>query len=390
MFKKVKLRPIDISFFYLGMYIDTEIYIKINQHYVLLCNNVLLTEQILRRIHNITHSIYKIYVVADYYDEIIDQSKEFSALNKKNSVSEEKYTDDNQYIDELKKKINIVDQYRELTKDTTVLIDTTRQHNYVPMEMANELTKKISRELDMIDPTIIVQCINNIRESDDYLYVHSTNVATLNGLIARWMELPEKDCNMLILIGLLHDIGKLWIPPEILNKPAKLTTEEFEIIKLHPVYSYQILIDSGITDKTILLGAKFHHERNGGTGYPDGLKGEDIPLFSRITAVSDVYDAMVSKRPYKEMHSPFDVLAEFSASRFSDLDYKVINVLLKRMPKIFYGKEVLLSDGRVGTVASLNARDLAYPIVQVGKEYIKTYKYLKCVAVDNFIATRTD
>lgn len=151
---------------------------------------------------------------------------------------------------------------------------------------------------------------------DENLQRHSLNVAFTNGVIGQWLKLPEPVIKKLVCAGLVHDIGKTKIPEEILNAPRRLTEEEFEIIKAHPVYSYELLWDN--VDEDIRLAARHHHERLDGKGYPDQIAGDEISLLARITAISDVYDAMISQRSYKESMIPFDVLEKFKRANFRD------------------------------------------------------------------------
>lgn len=408
--KKSEIRAIDTRYFYPGMFVDSEIYIEINGDFVLLCSNVMLNSMLVKRLKKASDSHHKIYVNKNAYDEIIQQGDEFSSLDseshlyeiptdefdtpKVNIESDLTYyksdeTEDD-YLEIIKENLEKIEFYTKISEDTEDIFQAVEKGDKVPMNTAEKITHDISNQIQKTETAIIIQCINNVRKMDDYLYTHSRNVATLNGLLAKWLGLGPRDTEDLIKTGLLHDVGKLHIPQAILNKPARLTDEEFEIIKEHPIHSYNILASSGVSNTNILSGVLYHHERTNGMGYPSKLKRDYIPLFARISAVSDVYDAMVSKRPYKNGHSPFEILEEFSASRFSDLDIKIVNALLHNLPKEFLGKKTLLSDGRIGTVISISPLDYAHPIVRVDNQLIKTNKYLTCLTVDDFIYTYND
>lgn len=140
---------------------------------------------------------------------------------------------------------------------------------------------------------------NAIDAKDKYTSGHSIRVALYSRRIAREARLPEKTCEQVYFAALLHDVGKIGVPLEIINKIGKLTDEEYSEIKKHPVFGDQIL--SGImTAPYLAVGARHHHERYDGRGYPDGLSGEDIPLIARVIAVADAYDAMTSVRSYRD------------------------------------------------------------------------------------------
>ncbi|MGN1349693.1 MAG: HD-GYP domain-containing protein [Anaerovoracaceae bacterium] len=381
----VRVVPINASYFHPGMYIDSEIYMKINDTYVLFCKNILIDEELVKKMKTrVSRTNYEVYVAEDSYEEIRQQSMDFEKVQAKSHLNDGDGTDRDsvQYRRNQKKKE--LQSFGNIAQSTKALMYLMEASDTIPGEELNAVVESISDKVYNSDISIILQCINNIRENDDYLYTHSTNVATLNGLMGRWLELSERQIDKLIRIGLVHDLGKLRIPSAILNKPGALTKEEFSIVQKHAAYSEEILRESGMEDAEILRAVRGHHERSNGTGYPDHLTGSDIPLFARITAVADVYDAMVAKRPYKDSHSPFEILSEFSKSRFSDLDIHVVSVFLEKVPSQFMGKQALLSDGRTARIQYLNPNDFEYPIVSVDKRLIKTNKYLRCVAVDSF------
>ena len=141
--------------------------------------------------------------------------------------------------------------------------------------------------------------VSAIDAKDKYTHGHSSRVAAYSQQIARDAGKSEEECEEIYFAALLHDVGKIGIPDSIINKEGKLTEEEYAAIKLHPVYGYQILSKIGASPY-LSIGARYHHERYDGTGYPDGLVGESIPEIARIIAVADAYDAMTSKRSYRD------------------------------------------------------------------------------------------
>jgi len=173
--------------------------------------------------------------------------------------------------------------------------DRAKQHE---LDFYKEAQKK---ESEMFEETTEALA-NAIDAKDKYTSGHSIRVAYYSRLIAREAHLPEKTCEQIYFAALLHDVGKIGVPLEIINKFGKLTDEEYEQIKMHPVYGDQIL--SSIQNAPYLsVGARSHHERYDGRGYPDGLAGENIPEIARVIAVADAYDAMTSYRSYR---SPLD------------------------------------------------------------------------------------
>lgn len=179
------------------------------------------------------------------------------------------------------------------------------------------------------------------------------------------------------MAGLLHDVGKTKIPEEVLNAPRKLTEEEYKIIQMHPVYSYEMLRQGGF-DERVRLAARHHHEKINGTGYPDKLKEEEISLFARITAVSDIYDAMVSKRSYKEERLPLDVFDMFYQSKYDGLDMNLVMIFLNNMRKSFINKKVVMSDGQIGNIKYIPPNDSDHPIIECGQTIKQTNRNWYC------------
>jgi HD-GYP domain-containing protein (c-di-GMP phosphodiesterase class II) len=198
--------------------------------------------------------------------------------------------------------------------------------------------------------------------------------------MGQWLKLPEQEIKLLIVTGVLHDIGKTKIPEEILNAPRKLTEEEFKVIQRHPVYSYELLGDG--FDARVKNGVLNHHERMDGSGYPRGLKGDELDVFSRVTAVSDVYDAMVSARCYKGARIPFDILDQFMKAEHRGLDLQVTALLTKNMIEHFRDSDAEMSDGQIGKVRYIPPNDINHPIVQAGDVIKQVDEDWYCVRIN--------
>lgn len=170
--------------------------------------------------------------------------------------------------------------------------------------------------------------VYSIEAKDAYTKGHSERVNNLAMMMADYMDFSAEEKEMLNWVAILHDIGKLGVPEEILTKPGKLTSEEFMHIKEHPVKGYKILTPIDQL-KDCLEGIHHHHERFDGTGYPSGLKGKEIPLYARIIAIADTYDAMTSTRSYREPMSHEHALAEIVKIRGTQLDPEIVDIFLK-------------------------------------------------------------
>jgi len=169
--------------------------------------------------------------------------------------------------------------------------------------------------------------VHTIDAKDSYTNGHSTRVAEYSVMIARRMGYTGEKLEQLQYAALLHDIGKIGIPKEIINKPSRLTDEEYEVIKTHPVIGSNILKEiSEIPD--IAIGARWHHERYDGKGYPDQLMGTEIPEIARIIGVADAYDAMTSNRSYRDLLSQETVSRELEKGKASQFDPQIAEIML--------------------------------------------------------------
>ncbi len=171
-----------------------------------------------------------------------------------------------------------------------------------------------------------------LNAKDSYTFGHSMRVAYFSLVTGRELELNDEEIYELEMSALFHDIGKISTPDSVLNKPSRLSEEEFTIMKDHPVKSWEILKDFPGFEK-ISLNAKLHHERFDGKGYPQGLKAEEIPLFARIILIADTFDAMTSTRPYRKglpYEVAFEELVQFSGTQF---DPKLVQLFIQGMKK---------------------------------------------------------
>lgn len=210
----------------------------------------------------------------------------------------------------------------------------------VAEKLVEEIMSKGRISLDML----------NLRSYDDYTYAHSVNVGVLCGVIGMEMHMDEKEIAQLVMAALLHDLGKLSIPSEILNKPGRLTQTEYKRMQEHPVMSYELIKDRFDISAQIKVAVLFHHENVDGTGYPNGVMGDEQTLFTKIIHAADVYDALVSKRPYKEPYAPCEAAEYLMGGCGILFDQEVVEVMLRAIPLYPKGTEVELSDGRVGIV----------------------------------------
>ena len=209
-----------------------------------------------------------------------------------------------------------------LLKRVRNTIELNRLHN----DMALEIRAKTER-LSGVYIQIVQALAASVDAKDKYTHGHSSRVAEYSREIARRAGFSEAEQDRIYMMGLLHDVGKIGISDAIINKTSRLTDEEFGVIKTHPVVGADIL--SKIDDLPELkVGARWHHERYDGRGYPDGLAGDAIPEVARIIAVADAYDAMTSNRSYREMLSQERVRAEIERCKGSQFDPRFADIML--------------------------------------------------------------
>lgn len=206
--------------------------------------------------------------------------------------------------------------------------------------------------------------LHNMRSNNDSIYAHSLNVSYIARVLGKWMKMDKEEVDELSIAGLFHDIGKTMIPKSILEKPGKLSESEFNMVKMHAQFGYDMLKDSGLSDR-ILNAILCHHERCDGTGYPNHLKTDKMDDFTIVLAVADVYDAMTAARPYREPLCPFEAISNFEKEGLQKYRPSVIMTFMERIANTYQNNRVGLSDGSKGKIVLLNNSKLSRPIVRL-------------------------
>lgn len=277
-----------------------------NQGVVLLRENIVLTENILSRLKNMGYT--GLYIEDEVSAGIVIEDVVDEGLKLRTAVRLEEIISSNGSIAEMLPMIqNIV----------------------------NSVIKNKDVELSM----------RNLWGHHEYTYLHCVNVAILAVSVGIKMNLPMDDLNYLGTAGILHDIGKNKIPAELLDKPGKLTEEEYGILKMHPEYGYEMLTKAQELNSVTRAGVLQHHERYDGSGYPRGLKGNEISLYARILAVADTYDAMTSNRAYREAYAPSEAVEYLMGNGNQLYDNIVIDTFVKCVTVYPIGSCVELNNG---------------------------------------------
>lgn len=228
-------------------------------------------------------------------------------------------------------------------------------------EVANGLVNNIVNE------DFVRISVGDLKSYDDYTYHHSLSVAVLSIAIGQELGMSIAELNKLGLCALLHDIGKTGISKEIMNKPEQLSIKEYAEVKKHAVLGGEYLRQKNLIDEEIYDGVITHHEHFDGTGYPFGLKGKKIPLFGRIIAIADVYDALTSNRPQRGPWQPTEAFEYIMGNSGRHFDPDIVQVFMRKIEPYPVGSCVRLSNGEIGIVIDTFDELPLRPIVKVLK-----------------------
>ncbi len=243
-------------------------------------------------------------------------------------------------------KVNISESVRNrVSQGVQYLYQDTNSPDFTSasQSITDDLMKAIA------DNDAVAVDISALKVSDEYTFKHSVDVATMSMIVGRKYGLDDKQVYDIGITGLLHDIGKSKIPNEVLNKAGKLTDEEFALMKQHSVFGYRILEDKEDISDEIKLGVIQHHEKTNGKGYPMQVCADQICLFARIISISDIYDALVTERPYKKPFSPRDAV-EMIMSMTGELDIDIMRCFIESIILYPVGTDVELSNGETARV----------------------------------------
>ena len=276
--------------------------------------------------------------------------------------------------------INLTETVKHrVSKGIQYLFSSTTEENFA--EATENVTVELMKALEA-NNTIAID-IGSLKVSDEYTFKHSVDVATMSMVIAKKYGLDQRAIRDVGVAGLLHDVGKMKIPTEILNKPSRLNDAEFELMKLHAKYGYEILKETGGFNEEILLGVLQHHEKLNGGGYPNRLTDADIHLYARIIAVADIYDSLVTRRPYKQKISKRDSI-EMIMAMTSELDIFVMQSFLDSVILYPVDSIVTLSNGERAKVVKNNPGFMLRPTV-VGVTTGRVYKLAEDLSCANIV-----
>lgn len=265
-------------------------------------------------------------------------------------------------------KIKATKQFKEFEKSFVSNAEALDGHLHDIIEKSsintNVLLESVSNLISQSTTSIgMFDMLHNMRSYDNLTYVHSMSVSLICNIFGHWLKLRSEDIETLTLAGLLHDIGKLVVPEQIIKKPGRLTASEYNKIKAHTVEGYKILKSMEI-DERIKDAALLHHERCDGTGYPLSATEEKISDFAKIVAIADVYDAMTAARVYRGPMCPFKVISIFEQEGLQKYDSKYILTFLENIGQTYMNNRVRLSDGREGDIVLIRKNSISRPLIK--------------------------
>lgn len=239
-------------------------------------------------------------------------------------------------------------------------------------EIELEVIENTVKEMlpDMIRNNDVMMRLSQLQKSDDYTFEHSLRVSILAANIAKWLDYSQEMIEEVAQAGLLFDIGKMKIPENILKKEGKLTADELATYQKHTQFGYNVLLKTKGTSPAIKYSALQHHERMDGSGYPLRLRSSQIHEYAKIIMVCDVFDQMISEKPYGQGVSKLEAVQFLNWNSGNQFDKKIVYVFLQKISEYFMAKQVILNTGETGKVVFIDHNYPLRPLVMVGDKAI--------------------
>lgn len=344
-----------------GMVLESDVYNEADQ--LILPEGLKLNDKSIARLTYYGISIVNITDTQDLLEEGFEEEEEVSGENQSYS----------QRLKQTEEYKVFKENFEHTVGDLKTFLSDVVERNLPPdtkeiMKNINEMLHPPTGDVNVFD------MMRNMRQYDDLTFVHCLNVGLICNVFGRWLGMSPEEIDIATECGIMHDIGKLKIPESIIKKPAKLTDDEYRVIKTHSTEGYNLLKNCADVNEHVKLAAYQHHEKVDGSGYPLGLTGDKMDTYAKMVAVADVYEAMTAVRIYRGSLSPFQVIEVFENEGLQKYDTKMIMTFLENIVNTYLLNRVKLSDGREGDIVFINRQKLSKPTIKCGDDFVDLSK----------------
>ena len=274
-------------------------------------------------------------------------------------------------VDHAQPNVKIHERINEASLQMKNIFQEIRKEGKIQLEKFELIKAKVAPVIAeaAMNPDIYY-LFDEMQANNEYTYRHNIGVGIIATYLGMKLGLSKENLSALTLAAILHDVGKTRISESILEKPGKLTEAEYEEMKRHVIYGYELLKNIPGIPPSIALTALQHHEREDGQGYPLGLGGNDIHLHAKIVAIADVFHAMSSNRVYHQAMPFYKVIEQMNSDMFSKFNPEILLVLVSRLMSTLVGKEVMLTNGQFGTIIMINPYNPLKVLLKTSTEII--------------------
>lgn len=321
--------------------------VVVNQDQVIIRKNSRLTSELIR--------VLQAYLIKDVKVEKTD-----ILSGQDPGTSENYFSDERKQLSFIPRYLETIEKYKKMYlswgRGSAIQISKVRELLLPLLEHANENEHQIFM-------------LHHFSTKEEYMYQHPVAVSLIANLIGRQIGLSKGECIQLSIAGFFIDCGTCKINPSIILKKGALLPDEYEEIKKHPVYSYQMIKNISTLNHESKLAVLQHHERLDGSGYPFKINQIKIHPFSQILAVADVYHAMTSERLYRKKQSPFKVLEEMMQDSFGKFDIQYIDTLVRSISNFSIGTKVRLTNNKTGEIVFINPQNPTRPLIRIDEDH---------------------
>lgn len=298
-------------------------------------------------------------------DELILRLNKTYFLEKVEVNVSEKVIQQNSKEAELK---NVEESFKQVSNELEAMFNRMNTVRKTNIDELRIFAEKIQNQLKSTE--VIVSNVVFKGSGEDNIYRHGVNVAVLSALLGRWIGLEASKINLLIYSALLHDFGVTKLDHKYQRKPDIIMAENYKEVKEHAKLAYRYVDNIPYLDKSVSYGVLMHHERQDGSGFPLGIKGEKIHYFAKIIAIADELDVLNSYKEDDTNRGPFEVLETLKQRSLNKLDYEYTKILLEHISNYYMGENVLLSTGEIAKIIQVDSNNLSKPLLLKDGEFL--------------------